>query len=1092
MGSPSAKRHKQAAVCYEPPLLRSPGTNARSPQGCIASQSSMLPRRNMLWLFGCACMVLLLHQALALCPNACSGHGVCDRYKVCRCQEGYFGHDCSLRRCPRGKAWGVVSGVNNAHSSAECSGRGICSYDTGTCNCQEGFTGNACQLINCPDGCSTRGRCITMQQLAEDEVLARELNDKFELRYDAVWDADILRGCKCDPDFYGANCALKKCPVGDDPLTTGQVNEVQLISCQTTYTQQVISLRSDIPLTRGTFRLHFGSQYTRPISFQALGELDTMGTSVANSLRALTGVTGVSVTRVDTSATQADWLITFPAANPRQNALIPRWKMVEVQQFVCAADSGTFSVTFANQTVRGIPFNADINTFKNALFTVPFIGDLDVSFNGVLTICSTDGTFVTIAFRQLWHRDLFGDVPPLTFSRFDTKGATVLFLNGGDGFIDVESKEVIKGIDTCRVIEQQSIECSATSGQFALVFEGGTRVANIPFSISAANLRTMLISAVSYIVDLDVSYSSGRTAACSTEGTVITISFVVVKSTGARGDGDLAEVTADATNGGNNGLSHISNRLRLASTFTEVQRGATCVDFDQTFTDNPRHQMSHAVTQGGGSFTVSFRGATSSPIPASVLPTTLQSFLERMPTIKGVQISYTGAQACETPVNVMRITFTQDFGNLPTLTVDGSLLVAGSSISAVGAGAAIGAVVSVDGTKESDVCSNRGMCEDLKLGRCYCYLGYTSSNGNGTLGNAQVNRGDCGATSRIPIACPGELACSGHGVCSGTPSFRCACQMGWQSGDCSERTCPLGLSWFDYPVDTNVAHRRMTECSSVGSCDRSNGLCKCPRPYTGPACEFMSCGGAAAECSGNGRCLALNDLAPLVTVNGELGGYSYGNDPNDPLTWDHRKIRSCLCDPGFFGFDCSLRECPRGDDPNTYDDTVERQLLQCIATAGTFTLTFRDQTTPSIPFNANAAAIKAALEGVVADLVVDVSFVGGTTACSTGNTLVVIDFSSELGSPPALKASRTSLRDAVNGNGQDGSGTIVVATGGTTLLGQNSIKGTRERAFCSHHGKCDFSTGLCSCDKGWASSNGKGGPGPIGDCGYRLERRGGD
>ncbi|KAJ0408990.1 hypothetical protein P43SY_002869 [Pythium insidiosum] len=379
-------------------------------------------------------------------------------------------------------------------------------------------------------------------------------------------------------------------------------------------------------------------------------------------------------------------------------------------------DSGTFSVTFGNQTVRGIPFNADINTFKNALLTIPFVGDVDVSFNGVLTICSTDGTFVTIGFRQLWHRNLFGDIPPMTFSRFDVKGAPVLFLNGGDGFIDIESKEVIKGIDSCRVVEQQSVECSAT----------------------------------------------------------------------------------------------------------------------------------------------------------------------------------------------------------------------------------------------------------------------------------------------------------------------------------------------------------------------------------------MSCGGASSECSGNGRCLALSDLAPLVTVNGELAGFSYGNDPNDPLTWDRQKIRSCLCDPGFFGFDCSLRECPRGDDPNTYDDTIERQLVQCIATGGTFTLTFRDQTTASIPFNANAAAIKAALEAVVAGLLVDVSIVGGVTACSIANTLIRIDFTSELGSPPALKASRASLRDSVNGNGQDGSGTVVIATGGTALLGQNSIRGTRERAFCSNHGKCDFSTGMCSCDKGWASSNGNGGAGHIGDCGHRLERRGGD
>ena len=33
----------------------------------------------------------------------------------------------------------------------------------------------------------------------------------------------------------------------------------------------------------------------------------------------------------------------------------------------------------------------------------------------------------------------------------------------------------------------------------------------------------------------------------------------------------------------------------------------------------------------------------------------------------------------------------------------------------------------------------------------------------------------------------------------------------------------------------------------------------------------------------------------------------------------------------------------------------------------------------------------------------------------------------------------------------------------------------------------DFSTGVCACRDGWASSDGNGGPGDRGDCGYRYE-----
>lgn len=276
----------------------------------------------------------------------------------------------------------------------------------------------------------------------------------------------------------------------------------------------------------------------------------------------------------------------------------------------------------------------------------------------------------------------------------------------------------------------------------------------------------------------------------------------------------------------------------------------------------------------------------------------------------------------------------------------------------------------------------------------------------------------------------------------------------------------------------------------------------------------MSCGGSSAECSANGQCLALNDLAPQITVKGETAGFSYGSDPNNPKTWDRHKIRSCLCDPEFFGYDCSLRkcngapfatkrvatdllltlnlshagECPRGDDPSTYDDVIERQLMQCVATTGTFTLTFRDQTTADIPFNANEAAVKSALESLSTLKEVKVTFRGSTVACSTSNSVVLIDFVSELGDLPALRGSQALLCDNVNGNGQGGSGTLVFASQGAILQSEVSVKGTRENAFCSNHGKCDFATGTCGCDDNYGSSNGKGGSGPIGDCGFHELR----
>lgn len=159
-------------------------------------------------------------------------------------------------------------------------------------------------------------------------------------------------------------------------------------------------------------------------------------------------------------------------------------------------------------------------------------------------------------------------------------------------------------------------------------------------------------------------------------------------------------------------------------------------------------------------------------------------------------------------------------------------------------------------------------------------------------------------------------------------------------------------------------------------------------------------------------------------------------------------------------------------------------MIQCTATAGTFTLSFRDEWTTSIGFDATAATVKAALDALVNVEEVTVAFVGGATACSVSNSVITVDFLWELGDLPRLAASATSLRDSVNGNGLDGSGKMSIAAGGEQLQGQASVKGTRENALCSNHGLCDFSTGLCSCDANYGGSDGRGGPGAIANCGF--------
>ena len=66
-----------------------------------------------------------------------------------------------------------------------------------------------------------------MRQHAED----MDASNGPTFTYYSNWDADMIYGCECDEGFTGYDCSQQKCPTGDDPLTTGQVNEKQIFEC---------------------------------------------------------------------------------------------------------------------------------------------------------------------------------------------------------------------------------------------------------------------------------------------------------------------------------------------------------------------------------------------------------------------------------------------------------------------------------------------------------------------------------------------------------------------------------------------------------------------------------------------------------------------------------------------------------------------------------------------------------------------------------------------------------------------------------------------------------------------------------------------
>lgn len=196
----------------------------------------------------------------------CGGHGECENTTMtCKCQEGYYGGDCRLRRCPEGPAWfGEPTGPDEAHAPVECSNMGVCDHIGGRCLCRDGFSGLACERMDCPidesgQFCSGRGTCLPMWRLAEETDYSGEpagiTYGAHTQQHQGQWDSRRIYGCKCDtkdisqPDagpvgfvsgirvdnpgvggYTGYDCSLRWCPAGDDPRTDGDF-EVQTIRC---------------------------------------------------------------------------------------------------------------------------------------------------------------------------------------------------------------------------------------------------------------------------------------------------------------------------------------------------------------------------------------------------------------------------------------------------------------------------------------------------------------------------------------------------------------------------------------------------------------------------------------------------------------------------------------------------------------------------------------------------------------------------------------------------------------------------------------------------------------------------------------------
>lgn len=126
-----------------------------------------------------------------------------------------------------------------------------------------------------------------------------------------------------------------------------------------------------------------------------------------------------------------------------------------------------------------------------------------------------------------------------------------------------------------------------------------------------------------------------------------------------------------------------------------------------------------------------------------------------------------------------------------------------------------------------------------------------------------------------------------------------------------------------------------------------------PSPPLAPAATCPN------SCSGHGVCYTVGEIA-AGALNKQLVESAFGSNihtgiskPLDYRLWDADKNAACVCDSGYGGIDCSLRQCPRGDDPLTQAASTcgtsecrnEKQSFSVDggqSTAGVYFLTFTD------------------------------------------------------------------------------------------------------------------------------------------------------
>lgn len=296
-------------------------------------------------------------------------------------------------------------------------------------------------------------------------------------------------------------------------------------------------------------------------------------------------------------------------------------------------------------------------------------------------------------------------------------------------------------------------------------------------------------------------------------------------------------------------------------------------------------------------------------------------------------------------------------------------------------------------------------------------------------------------------------------------------------------------------AQANEAHY-YAECSGAGTCDRMAGECRCFAGYTGHACQRTLC---PRDCSGHGVCRTLKEIASGALNRREISSMA-GEDHFEGVEtaftynlWDAEKHQACVCDPGYSGYSCSLRECPRGDDPLTTgprwtgneDASVAKMQFTLGAAPGESIIKFGfkgwdgrlNSAFASIYTNRDAPGISLDGQYAASDTVAG-KIMMALRSMPGGLLKSVVVTSPYSGVPAATTCTPgSSCTYTITLHGRPGKQTLVTVTSvrGAAILAAptyvtasgKALDGNEEEITCSGRGLCDYDTGLCKCFMGY-------------------------